>query len=86
MTLYSTFAEEREAIDRFFVFYDMREVPRKTQYPETNILESEQPPNLCHNTKLHLDQIFTRNRKPYPRVSFKYRTTFISERRCDIQG
>lgn len=65
MALYSASVEERETADCFFIFYEMGEVPRKIQYPETDVLEVEHSESQYY---FMLKSFFVRKRRPSPGV------------------
>jgi hypothetical protein len=47
--LYSASLEDLEALFCLFLFYDMSDLPRKTQNPEVDLLVFRHPPNLNVN-------------------------------------
>lgn len=73
--LYSASDDDMEMVSYFFVRHDIREVPRKKQYPEMDLLESMQPAQSESEKPSNCSLIFLRNIIPLSGLFFKYQIT-----------
>lgn len=79
---YSASEDDLEMVFCFFARHDIREVPRKKQYPEMDFLESIhhaqselEKPSSCNSASL-------RNKIPLPGLFFRYRISASSMIMC----
>ena len=86
MDLYSTLADDLETDCCFLDFLEIRESPRKTQKPVTNILVSGHEVQSASTKALICNFEVVEYKIPWPGVAFKYYITLFSVRRWGFLG
>jgi hypothetical protein len=83
---YSDSADDLETITCFFDFHEMREFPRKTQNPVTDLLVAWQPPQSESQKAFKERSLDVENNMPCPGVPLMYLRTLNAASQCGFLG
>ncbi|KAJ0947448.1 hypothetical protein HanRHA438_Chr01g0015321 [Helianthus annuus] len=84
--LYSASAEDLDTVAYFLLFQDTNELPRNTQNPVTDFLDTKHLAQSESAKTVKLKDLLLRNINPFPGADFKYLNKWKASFRCPSVG